>query len=155
VDATGLVRSLVFRAVDGTHHPKSYGLAGYERRGLVLADPVARRVLGRQGDAVQVVEFGEGGPVAAWDGRVLLVEGEPDFLTLASYPGRLDASLKTPAVMGWLGSGGLPESVARRIPASARVIVYPHADASGAGEKAALRTREHLVHVADLRRGKV
>ena len=155
MDATGLVRSLVFRAVDGSQHPKSYGLAGYERRGLVLADPVAQALLGRNAETVRSVAFGEGGPVATWDGRVLLVEGEPDFLTVASYPQRIGPSLKTPAILGGLGSTGLPEEVARRIPATARVIVYPHADPNGAGEKAAQRTRERVSHVADLRKGKV
>lgn len=155
VDATGLLRSLVFRAVDGNQHPKSYGLVGYERRGLVLADPVAQALLARQEETVRPISLGEGGPAATWDGRVLLVEGEPDFLTVASYPQRIGASLKTPAIVGWLGSTGLPEEVARRIPASARVIVYPHVDPNGAGEKAALRTRERLSHVADIRKGKV
>lgn len=156
VDATGLYRSLVFRAVEPPHvGPKSYALPGYERRGLVLADPMACALLSRSGEDVQVGDR-TGGPDILWDGVVRLVEGEPDFLTWAADPERVsrkDAVFQTAAVIGWLGSGGLPAEIALRIPGHARVVIYPHQDE--AGLKAASQARQRLSHVVDVRKGKV
>jgi hypothetical protein len=149
VDATGLLRSLLFRAVVPPETgPKSYALAGYERRGLVLADPVGQALLARSGSEVGDVHLPEGGDPIRWNGFVILTEGEPDFLTIAAHPKRVRSN-QTYAVLGWLGSGGLPKEIGARIPSSSHVRVCPHADK--AGEKAGERTMDVLGHVENVR----
>jgi hypothetical protein len=149
VDATGLVRSVLFRAVADPPPDlpaKSRALAGYARVGLVLADPMALALLSRQpGRDVST----DGVP---WSGLVHVCEGEPDYLTLAAHPSRVTDGASY-AVLGWLGSGGLPEEVAARIPTSTEVHVWPHRDE--AGEGAALRTVDRLAHVTTIKKRRV
>ena len=139
VDSTGLLRSVLVRAVAPVDGPKSRALGGWERVGLVLADPVALALLRRSG-----AEAGEApweGRRVSWSGIVHICEGEPDFLTMAAHPGRLEVhtsgALRSYAVLAFVGSEGLPEDVAARIPKEAEVVIWPHQDRNGAGEKAA------------------
>jgi len=141
VDSTGLLRSVCCRAVVDPPPDmpvKSRALAGYQTGGLVLADPMAMALLSRRpGVAVST-----GG--VSWSGVVHIVEGEPDYLTLASHQKRVSDGLTTYAVLGWRGSNGLPEDVAARIPESAEVHIWPHQDKNGAGERAADLTIHRL-----------
>jgi hypothetical protein len=89
--------------------------------GLVLADGIARQVL-------------ELGAAPAWwdDGqlRVLIVEGEPDFLTWATRFGACSGLEYAPAIIGVL-SGAWTKEIAARIPEGAIVIVRTHHDRAG------------------------
>lgn len=120
VDPAGALRSLRFRAVGAapggrkTLNPRGYGYAG-----LVLADPMARALLAGRPDDEGV----------RWDGRVVVVEGEPDFWTWATHPGRFGVAT-TYAVVG-LASGSWSAPLAARIPDGARVIVRTHHDPPG------------------------
>jgi len=94
------------------------------------------------------------GKVPAWWNRsvplrIVIVEGEPDFLTWSNKPS--DADEYAPAVIG-VASGSWTINIANRIPAEATVVVRTHHDE--AGDKYAAKIHETLVgRVADLRRG--
>lgn len=149
-DATGLQRSALFRAVvdpgldwEGNPRKKSYALAGYARSGLVMADPVALAILRRSGVEPGSADMGRPSPVA-WNGDVCIVEGEPDFLTLATYWDRFIAGDdgeedQTYAVIGCPGSGSFPPEVAARFPSDAEVRIYQHPDEAGRKLTAAIR----------------
>jgi len=142
VDATGLMRSALFRAVadpgvdwEGNPRKKSMGLRGYSRGGLVMADPMARAILSRSGDEPGIVDMGDG-LMVSWNGDILICEGEPDYLTASAKGGRVNledpADPQTYAVIGTAGtSGGLPAEVAARLPKDAHVRVYQHQDTAG------------------------
>lgn len=119
-DATGVMRSVRFRAVVATSaSKKTLNPKGYGYGGLVMADPMGRAVLRgeRADDGV------------TWDGRVIVVEGEPDFWTWSCHPLRFGAA-QTWAVFG-IASGSWSEEIARRIPDGAKVLVRTHHDEPG------------------------
>ena len=123
-DSIGVLRSLRFRAVrDPGKAPKSLPPRGYDLGGLVMADPLGIALLrGRRED--------EG---MKWDGRAVIAEGEPDFLSFASDENRRKqavASGSTHAVFGVV-SGSWSTGVAERIPAGSVVAVWTHLDAKG------------------------
>jgi hypothetical protein len=60
--------------------------------------------------------------------RVVVVEGEPDFLTWATRFS--DADEDVPVVLGVL-SGGWSNDMAMRIPDDARVVIRTHHDPAG------------------------
>jgi hypothetical protein len=96
--------------------PKRLPPSGYRAGGLVLADTLARWVL-EHGKAPS------GGPL-----RLLIAEGEPDFLTWASRQSAdADAVL---AVIG-LVSGAWTPAIASRIPDGTHVAVRTHHDEAG------------------------
>lgn len=133
-DATGLIRSVLFRAVAAYPGPKSMALRGWDRAGLVMADPMGRALLAATGEP-EPVDM-RAGALVEWNGAVVICEGEVDFLTAATGD-RINEDHQTYAVLAIPGaSGGLPPAIAARIPKDARVLVYPHRDSAGAGATA-------------------
>lgn len=108
VDAAGVVRSLRWRAVRSDAHPKSLPATGFDTRGLVMADDVGRAVLAGRYDG--------------WDGRVVVCEGEPDWLSWATRG--------TWATFG-LVAGSWTSAIAARIPDGCRVALRLHDDEAG------------------------
>jgi len=112
-DAAGVVRSVRARAVIETTPaaPKALPPSGHATQGLVLADPLAAHVLTH----------------GAWseqsDKRLVIAEGEPDFLTWAMRA--------TVAVLGIAGNGQWTEGVAERVPAGTTVIIRTDQDDAG------------------------
>ena len=118
---------MLFRSATSPEIPagkKALNPSGYGYAGLVMADPVGVSLL-------------RGQPEKTWDGRIVVVEGEPDFWTWSCHPGRLEKN-PTWAVLGVV-SGSWSESLAERIPSEARVILRTHHDEPG--EKYAERIR--------------
>ena len=116
-DATGQFRGVrAARVVDGDT-PKRLPPAGYRAGGLILADALGRLAL-------------EGADRAAWPRRlrVVVVEGEPDFLTWASRYS--DADEDAPAVLGVLSGSWSPE-LAARIPDGAELVIRTDLDDAG------------------------
>lgn len=115
-DATGTMRGVRAGRILPGDTPKRLPPSGYRAGGLVLADTLARWVL-EHGKAP------EGGPL-----RLIVAEGEPDFLTWASRQSAdADAEL---AVVG-LVSGAWTPAIAARIPDGTRVAVRTHHDEAG------------------------
>ena len=81
----------------------------------MLADEAGRAILA-------------GSPPTWWDRRIIIAEGEPDYLTLATRWG--DAAETLPAVFGVI-SGSWTAEIAARIPDGAEVHIHAHADAAG------------------------
>ena len=125
-DADGNLASLRARAVVAGVEPKSLAPAGHTTRGAVMADLVGRVML-------------RGERSEAWNGAVVVVEGEPDFLTWGTN--RSEAAEEVPAVLG-VESGAWTEAIAARIPTGARVALRTHHDV--AGEKYALEIARTL-----------
>jgi hypothetical protein len=127
-DAEGHRRSLIFRR-PGPAEPdkKSRGASGYERAGLAMLCPFARQLY----------------TARAWpdwwlvdaERRVHVVEGEMDYLTLATSYGGADAS--APPVIGII-SGSAP--ILDRLP-PCTVTVTTHDDAAGAIYRDQITTR--------------
>jgi hypothetical protein len=102
---------------------KSLAPGGLVSGGTVLADPLARLVLAS-------------GAAPGWwpvdePLRIIVGEGEPDFLTWATRS--TDGDATAPAVISIPGSGSWTAEVAARIPSRATVLVQTHDD--DAGEK--------------------
>lgn len=119
-DEKGTMRSLRARRVT-PGDPKNLTPLGCKTGALVLADAPGRLLLST------------GARPAWWAAgttfRVLIVEGEPDFLTWAARFSEADEI--APSVLGIPGSGGWSEVIAGRIPDGTRVIVRTDADPSG------------------------
>lgn len=111
-DAAGALRSVRARLVTGGETPKSLPPCRHSTAGLVLANR----------GAVEMLRAGPEGPRA----RVLVTEGEPDYLTWAS---RLPAGAW--AVLGLPGSGAWTADLAARIPAGSEVVIRTDPDAAG------------------------
>lgn len=122
-DVAGAMRSVRgWRVLDGDG-PKRLPPSGFRASGLVMAD----------GAGVALLERAS---LDGTDGRVVIVEGEPDFLTWATrFP---DSAEAVPAVLGIL-SGSWTDEIAARIPDGARVIVRTHHDEAGHRYAAAVR----------------
>jgi hypothetical protein len=133
-DHRGTMRSVRAWRVEGGDGPKRVPPSGCRADGLVLACPFARRMLA--GDAKPE--------------RVLVVEGEPDFLTVATRFS--DADESAPAVLGVV-SGAWSADVAARVPNGALVGVWTHADRSGDGY--ARQVAETLAGRCAVRRGRL
>jgi hypothetical protein len=120
VDDMGRMRSLRAIRIEGdADTPKRLPAAGHLAAGLVLADPLARLVFLGEGR--------EGWPSPL---RIIVCEGEPDFLTWATRYS--DADENAPAVIGVL-SGGWTAEHAARIPNLARIIIRTDQDKAGDG----------------------
>lgn len=149
VDHTGELRSLRAWRIDGdTEHdqagerPKRVAPAGHLTAGLVMACPLAQQML-RTGAAP---DYFKGRPL-----DVVVVEGEPDFLTWAARVS--DSADRPPAVLGVV-SAAWSEAVAARIPDGSRVFIRTHRDSTGDRYAAAIRDslNERLVAVFDFDR---
>jgi hypothetical protein len=116
-DAGGELRSLRARYIGPPHEdlPKALPPSGHGCKGLVMACPLAAIMLA----------------IAGWpwwaERRVVITEGEPDFLTWATR-GEIPRNL---AVLGVGGSGQWTEALADRIPDDAIVIIRTDPDDAG------------------------
>lgn len=111
--------------------PKSVAPAGVSCSGLVLADGLGRQVL-------------ETGQVPTWwtpeiPFRVVVTEGEKDFLTWAINASKADEF--APGVVGIAG-GGWSNELGARVPVGTRVVV--RTDQDEAGERYFRRVRNSL-----------
>ena len=147
-DHLGAMRSLrawrVSRQGPEDGAPKRSNPSKHTSSGLVLACPVARRMLATGKAPSWAVEG------ALFD--VIIAEGEPDFLTWATQTS--DADETPPAVLG-IASGSWCEAFADRIPDGSRVVIRTHQDAAGDRYAAAIRASlaGRSVTVFDLERG--
>lgn len=125
-DAGGRLASLHARYIGDEPRdlpPKGLSPAGGRIAGTVMADALGRLLL--RADAAP----------AWWTERVVLVEeGVPDFLTVATHYGDHE---NAPAVLGVL-AGSWTRAIAARIPDGCRVVVRTHTDAAGAKYAAAI-----------------
>jgi hypothetical protein len=121
-DARGQLRSVIARRVHDGDDPKSLAPSGHERRGLVMADGLARQLLAT------------GARPGWWDEDVELVvvltEGEPDWLSWATSPAALRDLGHGPACMGLL-NGSLPAEMANKLPTGTRVLIAEQRDLPG------------------------
>lgn len=123
-DSIGTLRSLRFRAIrDPGKAPKALPPRGYELGGLVMADPIGVALLrgAREDEGMK------------WDGRAVIAEGEPDFLSFATDENRRRQALSsgtTHAVFGVV-SGSWSSGIAERIPPGSTVAIWTHLDAKG------------------------
>lgn len=142
-DNIGILRSLRFRAISNIEKmPKSLPPRGYELSGLVMADGIGRSIL-------QERYVHEG---IKWDGRSVIAEGEPDFLSFCIDERRvsqISADGSAHAVFGVV-SGSWSEGIANRIPAGSVVAVWTHLDAKG--DSYAETIRRSLAERCEVRR---
>jgi len=119
-DGLGIMRSLRARRVVDGEGPKNLAPAGYRTGGLVMADALGCALLtsGRRPEG-----WPESVPL-----RIVVAEGEPDFLTWATRFS--DADETAPAVLGVV-SGSWASGIAKRLPDGARVIVRTDHDEPG------------------------
>jgi hypothetical protein len=109
-DHTGQIVTLRGRlVVPGAKGPKTIGPEGVPTGGRVYACPVAQRML-----AGESVPF------------VVVTEGDPDFLSLASW---WPLEERVAVIGAW--SGALSAEVLARIPAGVPVLLCPHDDKTG------------------------
>jgi hypothetical protein len=115
-DAGGIV-SLHARRVSGAGQaPKGLSPKDCRIAGTVFADPLARLLLA-------------GEPVEWWRTKTVIVsEGVPDFLTVATHYG--DADEHAPAVVGVI-AGSFTEAIGMRLPAGSTVALRTHRDTAG------------------------
>ncbi|MGA3124743.1 MAG: hypothetical protein ABSF69_28665, partial [Polyangiaceae bacterium] len=119
-DALGRMRSVRAWCVreHDTDDPRRVSPAGYAYRHLVLAC----------GQGVTLLSGGweeQGGEPRP---RVVIADGEPDFLTWATRCS--DAAESVPIVLG-VFAGAWSDDFARRIPRGARVVIRTHHDTAG------------------------
>ena len=113
--ATGELESLRARSIAPGFPVKAVSPRGFEVGGLVLADFAATEMLaGRTPDG--------------WKGDLVIVEGEPDFLTWMHL--QRDSKEDGPAILG-VFSGSWSVEIARRIPSGTRVVIRTHHDFAG------------------------
>lgn len=116
LDSTGALVSVRARRVADAE-PKALAPSGFDVRGTVAADVLARRILrGERPDC--------------WNGVVVVAEGLPDFLTWATN--RSDGNESTFAVFG-VDAGAWSDAIAARIPDGATVALWTHDDSAGEG----------------------
>lgn len=133
--AGGSLESLHVRALaptDPKGRDKAAAPAGFQVRGLVFADALARSMLGG-------APLGDGSPAAELVKRAGLVvaEGEPDFLTWATRWS--ETAEAAPAVLG-IVAGSWSAELAARVPDGARVALWTDPDRDGDRYAEAIRT---------------
>ena len=133
-DAEGQMRSVRTRQVRG-EGAKALPAKGYSPTGLVLADRTARAML-------------EHGKLPG--GRLVIAEGEPDFLTFAARIS--DTDELPPGVLGIPGSGAMTADILERVPSGSTVAIWTHRDRSG--DAYALTIIAALEGRCQLRRGR-
>lgn len=130
-DAAGATRSVrAWRVTAEGDTPKRLPPSGHAAQGLVLANPAAVRMLRATPND------------PAMPCRVLVCEGEPDYLTWATRVSE--------PVFG-IGSGGWTQAHADRIPIGSQVIIRTHRDQ--AGEKYAAEVLKTLKDRCQVMRG--
>ena len=121
-DARGDLVSVRARRVlvDERKVPKALPPPGYNMRGAIMANPTARAVLAA---GCRPAWWPAGLPV-----RLVVTEGEPDFLTWSTSP-----ASSGPSGVGVFGvmSGTWTPDLAARIPSGARVTIRTHDDPTG------------------------
>jgi hypothetical protein len=119
-DATGELASLHARYIGDEPRdvpPKGLSPLGGRIAGTVMADALGRMLLA------------SAEAPAWWSERIILVEeGVPDFLTVATHYGDDE---NAPAVLGML-AGSWTHEIAARVPDGCRVVIRTHTDAAGA-----------------------
>ena len=120
IEAMGLPKGMRWHDMGIKTSKKAINPKGYQVGGLVLADPLGVAVLRGEREHSGV----------AWDGRVVIMEGEADTWTTATS---LRGS-STYAVLG-VGSGAWSDAIAERVAGmvgtTGRVIVWTHSDPKG------------------------
>lgn len=140
-DEHGNMRSLrAWRVLDEGQMPKRLPPAGHKAGGLVLANALGRMMLET---STRPEWWPDGAPF-----RVVIAEGEPDFLTWATRTS--DAVELAPAVLGISGSGAWSQAIADRIPSGTRVLI--RSDLDEAGERYAREIARTIGARCDLRR---
>jgi hypothetical protein len=153
-DARGELRSYLARTVDAEPKgpAKSLGAQGFPRAGLVMACPLAQQMLrfGTHPSQWPAQSSGANVEPLRWPVeqpfRVMIAEGERDYLALASSAAAADVC--RPAIMG-IYSGSWTREIASRIPDGTRVILLRDDDA--AGHKYARTIAETLAGRCDFR----
>jgi hypothetical protein len=125
----------------GQEIPKRLPPKGYRAEGLIMANALGRIILAS-------------GAIPSWwrkeiPMRIVICEGEPDFLTWASAYS--DGDELAPAVLGVV-SGSWTGNIASRIPDNAQVLIGTHNDTKG--DSYAREIGKTLAHRADVRRSK-
>lgn len=115
-DAAGQLRSAIARSVWPAARVKSLAWTGYSRAGLVMADPHAREILRTAALPAECAP------------RVIVCEGEPDFL-VAATSAATDGD-RLPAVFGVV-QGAWTDDVASRLPSGIALVIAQHADDAG------------------------
>jgi len=115
-DHAGNAVSLRARCLNTATIPKSLAPCGFSVRGLVLADPIAVRLLA--GDVALCCETLD----------VVIAEGEPDWLLWLARP--RDTQTQRPACFA-VEAGAWCQQIADRIPDGARVAIRTHCDEPG------------------------
>lgn len=116
----GEMESVRARSVRPDAKTKTLAPTGYAVGSLVIADELGRQLL-KHGQAPDW--WPSGGPL-----EVIVVEGEPNFLTWATRWG--DSAEDAPAVIGIM-SGSWTPAIAARIPDGCRVIIRTDHDKAG------------------------
>jgi hypothetical protein len=119
VDAAGALLSVHARNLKTRDQKaKARNPIGFNAGRLVFADPLARRLLLGESDAVaQVARVG-----------LLVTEGVPAYLKAASS--NFDGDPDAPAVIGFT-NGGWTQAHADRVPLGAEVLIVAHDDPAG------------------------
>ncbi len=119
-NAEGNLSSVHARVVEQADGDRAKGLfpSGHSAKGVLLADSFARLLITKG--------------VPSWwrqsePPSVIITEGAPDFLTVATHYGCHESA---PAVLGVL-SGSWSDELAARIPTECRVVVKVHRDVAG------------------------
>lgn len=118
-DAAGALRSIHARTLRRELPPgtkKGLSPMFHSIGGLAFADAAAQALL-------------RGERPAWWDGTVLFTEGVPGWLALALLTG--DAAERRLAAFGYI-TGSWKATLAARVPAGADVVLWAHADKTGA-----------------------
>lgn len=139
-DERGDLRSLRARRVLDGEGPKALPPTGYRIGGLVMAEPLAQRLL----------------KTGRWPGcwseaaspQIVIGEGEPDFLTWAGR--HSDADEDGPAAFG-IVAGSWTAGIAARLPTGSRVVI--RTDHDPPGEKYAEAIAATLAGRVSLSRG--
>jgi 5S rRNA maturation endonuclease (ribonuclease M5) len=119
-DVNGKLVTLRARRIRAGDGPKALPPAGFSVVGSVMADPLARLLLSRPKEANHLLKpKGSAG--------LIICEGEPDFLRLATYFGDSDFS---PGVFGIVAGSWTPE-LGARLPRGADVLIDTDHDRNG------------------------
>ena len=114
---------------------KEIGGTGIASGPAVYADPVGRWLLerGPGARAGELAGDADRNPLAwRWSGVVVVAEGGPDWLTLATAEPRAVAGKSTAAILG-LWSGGWTAELGARLPSGCVVRLALHKDGAGDG----------------------
>jgi hypothetical protein len=114
---------------------KEVGGTGIASGPAVYADPVGRWLLerGPEARAGELAGDADRNPLAwRWSGAVVVAEGGPDWLTLATAEPRAQRGKATAAILG-LWSGGWTAEIGARLPSGCVVRLAVHDDGAGDG----------------------